>query len=140
MIMIKKVLIACSSVLAVACNNSDTTSNEKKEETPAATATATNNVLTDDEKKEGWQLLFDGATTSGWHNYGMTSVGSAWKVEDGALKLDASQKENGKIKGGGNLISDGEYDNFDLKLEWKIDTAGNSGIIFYVKEDTAKFK
>jgi len=37
-------------------------------------------------------------------------------------------------------VTDEEYENFDLKLEWKIAKNGNSGIIFFVHEDTAKYK
>ncbi len=32
-----------------------------------------------------------------------------------------------------------DFGNFDLKLDWKISEKGNSGIIFYVKEDTTLF-
>ena len=42
-----------------------------------------------------------------------------------------------KIQLGQDIVTDDEYENFDLKLEWKIDTAGNSGILFYVQEDAA---
>jgi len=56
------------------------------------------------------------------------------------LHLDASEKEHNKIKGGGDIVTDEQFDNFDLKLEWKISNAGNSGIIFCVHEDTTKYK
>ena len=32
--------------------------------------------------QKGWVSLFDGKTTNGWHTYGKTTVGQAWKVED----------------------------------------------------------
>ena len=35
---------------------------------------------------------------------------------------------------GGDIVHDGMYANFDLRLEWKIATAGNSGVMFYVQE------
>jgi len=87
-----------------------------------------------------WITLFDGKTTNGWHKYGGGSVGSAWKIADGALYLDATDKENGKIKNGGDIATDEEFENFDLKLEWKISKGGNSGIMFCVHEDTTKYK
>jgi hypothetical protein len=92
------------------------------------------NTLSAAEKKDGWQLLFDGSTTRGWHSYGRSRPGSQWQVKNGAIHLDRSIKEHG------DLLTDKTFGNFDLKLEWKISPKGNSGIIFYVQEDTAKYK
>ena len=85
---------------------------------------------------KGWEKLFDGKTTTGWHTYGKTEVGQAWKVSDGALYLDAKNKKEGQ---GGDITTNEEYGNFHLKLEWKISKNGNSGIIFFVKEDLSKY-
>lgn len=137
--MIRSILMIAAVGLFASCNNEGETSNQNDTSTaepPAATAT----LLTDEEVKEGWVSLFDGVTTKGWHKYGGAAVGSAWKVENGMLRLDASQKENWQIQDGGDIVSDEEYENFHLKLEWKIDTCGNSGIIFYIHEDTAKYE
>jgi len=81
----------------------------------------------------GWRSIFDGKTTKGWHSYGQNKAGAQWEVKDGALHLDKSKGE------GGDLVTDAEYTNFDLKLEWKISPNGNSGILFYVHEDKAKY-
>ncbi|HVI48717.1 MAG TPA: DUF1080 domain-containing protein [Chitinophaga sp.] len=91
------------------------------------------NSLSAKEKKEGWQLLFDGKTTSGWHTYLQSSASTAWKVSDGALELDQEAKKNGAP--GGDLVTNNEYENYELTLEWKISEGGNSGIIFGVHED-----
>jgi hypothetical protein len=72
--------------------------------------------------------LFDGKSTNGWHSY-LKSGPGAWKVVDGILQLDPS------APGQGDLITNDEYENFDLKLEWNIAEGGNSGIIFGVHED-----
>jgi len=77
---------------------------------------------------KGFKPLFDGKTTTGWHTYLKTGSG-AWKVVDGALQLDP------KAEGQGDLVTDGEYENYELKLDWKISETGNSGIIFGVHED-----
>lgn len=77
------------------------------------------------------QSLFDGKTTKGWHTYLKTSAEPAWTVVNGALQLDP------KAAGQGDLVTDGEYENFELTLEWNISEAGNSGIIFGVHEDPA---
>lgn len=85
--------------------------------------------------EDGFISLFDGQSTKGWHTYGKTGVGKAWKVVDGTLFLDASSKKDWQTAEGGDIVTDGEYDNFHLKLDWKISPKGNSGIIFYTKED-----
>ncbi|OIR05052.1 hypothetical protein GALL_128680 [mine drainage metagenome] len=92
------------------------------------------------KKQNGWVSLFDGSSTKGWHSYGKSTAGSAWKAENGTLHLDASKKDGWQIKDGGDIVSDEEFENFHLKLEWKISKDGNSGIIFLVHEDTAKYK
>jgi hypothetical protein len=98
------------------------------------------NTLTSSESKDGWQLLFDGKTTNGWHTYGKTNVSAAWKVVDSSLFLDTSYKEQGQINEGGDIVTDEEFDNFHLQVDWKVAPKGNSGIIFYVQEDTARYK
>ncbi len=90
------------------------------------------------QKKE-WTSLFDGKTTSGWHTYGKDAVGEAWKVIDGTLMLDPSQKEGWQIKGGGDIVSNESYGDFHLQLEWKISKNGNSGIIFFIQDEPKKY-
>jgi len=74
--------------------------------------------------------LFDGKTTSGWHSYLKKGPG-AWSVVNGALQLDPKAADQG------DLVTDKEYENYELKLEWKIAEGGNSGIIFGVHEDAS---
>lgn len=86
------------------------------------------NTLTAQEKKDGWKLLFDGKTTKGWHVYLNKSNGAAWKATDGSLSFDP------QAEGKGDLLSDGEYENFELSVDWKVEEGGNSGIIFLAVE------
>ncbi|MBB5440892.1 hypothetical protein HDC92_004596 [Pedobacter sp. AK017] len=85
--------------------------------------------------KKGFTKLFDGKTTKGWHTYGKTTTGSKWKVEDGTLHFTPA----GDKSEGGDLVTNDEYSNFHLKLDWKVAPKANSGIIFYVHEDAAKY-
>ena len=73
--------------------------------------------------------MFDGKTTTGWHTWKQGTATTGWSVDNGALHLDPS------VKNGGDLVSDQEFENFDLKLEWKISEGGNSGVIFYVNDN-----
>jgi len=122
-------LAVCMSLLA-ACNSSEPAAS--KDTTADTTAKAA--VVATDSSKNGWVSLFDGTTTAGWHSYGKPTAEARWKIADGALSIDTS------VKKGGDLVSDNSYDNYDLKLEWRISKNGNSGIIFLVQEDTSKFK
>lgn len=91
------------------------------------------------KKDNGWISLFDGVSTKGWHSYGKATAGSAWKADNGTLHLDASEKGDWQSAKGGDIVTNEEFENFHLKLEWKISKDGNSGIIFLVHEDTAKY-
>ncbi|MNQ41494.1 hypothetical protein D3C85_551700 [compost metagenome] len=93
------------------------------------------NALTAQQKKEGWQLLFDGKSTIGWHEFNKPVLGSSWKAVDGSLHLDSSKKADWKSENGGDIVYDKAYRNFHFKIDWKISKGGNSGIIFYVQED-----
>ena len=43
------------------------------------------NRLSAAEEKAGWQLLFDGETTTGWRNYREDGIRDGWQVVDGTL-------------------------------------------------------
>jgi len=80
------------------------------------------------ERGAGWQLLFDGETTSGWRGYGRVGFpDEGWAVEDGCLHLRAAG-------GGGDLVSEATFEDFELELEWKIAAGGNSGVKYRVLE------
>lgn len=89
----------------------------------AGAAQAAENTLTAAEKKAGWTLLFDGHSTAGWRGFkGAPEPG--WAVKDGVL---APQSKASK-----DLVSAGEYENFELDFDWKISPKGNSGVMYHV--------
>jgi hypothetical protein len=61
------------------------------------------------------------------HSWQSDKVLPQWKIEDNAIVLAE--------KGGKDLVTDKEYGDFELELEWKISEGGNSGIIYHVIED-----
>lgn len=91
-------------------------------------STAKPNTLTEAERAEGWTLLFDGQSTKGWHSYGKDTV-TGWTVEDGVLIALGEEGE-----AGGDLISNAQYESFELSLDWKLSPEGNSGFLFHVVE------
>ncbi|MEN9684266.1 MAG: hypothetical protein RLZZ28_52 [Bacteroidota bacterium] len=92
------------------------------------------------QTNKGWTPLFDGKTTGGWHTFGKTTAGEAWKVANGELYLDGAYKAAHKGEGGGDIVSESSFENFHLKLEWKISKNGNSGVIFWVQDDPVKYE
>ena len=79
------------------------------------------NTLSVAEKAAGWKLLFDGKSLAGWRGY-KTEAPNGWSVQNGALVLEAGRK--------GDLVTQQQYGDFELSLEWKISEGGNSGIIY----------
>jgi hypothetical protein len=123
--------IALAALSLVACSNATDNTDTKKDSTPVTETNA---------QDGGWISLFDGKTLNGWHSYGKATTGKAWKVEDGTIRLDASNKANWQSDGGGDIVNDQVFENFHLKLEWKISKNGNSGVIFWVQDDPAKYE
>lgn len=121
----KVILVAVSIIFLLSCHSSN-----KSQQA---------NRLSAAEKKDGWELLFNGKDTKGWHRYGGGAIDSVWKVRDGNLCLDTLVKKQYNIRGDWDIVTENEYDNFDLQLEWMISKNGNSGIIFYINEDKKKF-
>lgn len=122
----KKILLVQLSFflvfLVIGCNKSD-------KKTEITNTKQNNNVLTQKEKEDGWQLLFDGKTTNGWHKFNDGKINGGWTVENDAL---VALGKGGDI--GGDIVTDKDFDNFELKLEWKVSHGGNSGIFYHVKE------
>lgn len=96
------------------------------------------NTLTKKEEKDGWKLLFDGKTTNGWRNFKSDKIGSAWKVSDNALTLDVTRKDDKRVEEGGDIITVGQFENYELTIDWKIQACGNSGVIFNVQEGASQ--
>lgn len=88
------------------------------------------NQLTNEEKAAGWQLLFDGKTTAGWHLYNKGPIASAWTAQNGELICRPNTPELMH----GDLVTDRQFENYELKFEWKIPKAGNSGVFINVVE------
>jgi len=91
------------------------------------------NVLSDAERAEGWTLLSDGKSLSGWHGYNGGALES-WTIEDCAMKSVGTEANYGSDMRV-DLVTDGEYTNFELSLDWKATEGGNSGLMYGVVED-----
>ena len=127
----KRLLFAVAAVCALAACNSAT--NENNNTDSAAMNSDSTAVSTSSGTDEA--MVFDGKTLNGWHSYGKSVPAATWSVDSNAIHL-----QPGKEGSGGDLITNDEYGNFDLKLQWKISKNGNSGILIFVQEDTSKYK
>lgn len=85
------------------------------------------NRLSTTEQRSGWKLLFDGKTTNGWRNFKKDSVNEGWTVKDGILSRSA--------KGAGDIITNDQFEFFEISLDYRISKAGNSGLMFHVTEE-----
>jgi len=89
------------------------------------------NSLTESEKKAGWKLLFDGKTLNGWRAYQNKKLES-WMAMSGVIHCKGSTEDKSDLRA--DLITDKQYENFDLSIDWKISPKGNSGIIYLATE------
>lgn len=81
-----------------------------------------------EKKAKKWEILFDGVSTEKWRGYKQDSFpAKSWTVQDGALKTIVGD--------GSDIVSKEEYDNFELRLEWKVAPGANSGVMYRVTED-----
>lgn len=81
------------------------------------------------------ESLFDGKSLAGWHAFNKPGEIENWTIIDGAMVcLGAAEGDTG-----GDIVSDKEYENFELNWDWKIDQGGNSGVMYHVIEDV-KYK
>jgi hypothetical protein len=88
-------------------------------------ADSPSNQLSPEEKRQGWKLLFNGENSQGWHAFKRNSFPTnGWTVQDGWFECLG--------KSGTDIVSEDEYDQFDLQWDWKIEPAGNSGLKYFV--------
>jgi hypothetical protein len=81
-------------------------------------------------QKTKTKSLFDGKTLTGWHFF-KGKENNSWEVKDGVLHckpFDGAEKR-------ADLITDEQFENFELTIEWKISPQGNSGIIYRATEE-----
>ena len=73
-----------------------------------------------------WRTLFDGKTTAGWRGYKQAAVPAGWHVVNGTIA---------KEKPVADIMTVDEFGNFELEIEWKIGSGGNSGIFYRGTEE-----
>jgi hypothetical protein len=92
----------------------------------AALALAAAAPATTSGKEDGWRSLFDGRTTAGWRGFRQRQMPEGWQVVDGALTRVARATD---------IVTVDQFGDFELTVEWKLPSNGNSGIFYRVTED-----
>lgn len=77
-----------------------------------------------EKNKSTWQYLIKDNSTEGWHKY-LGGTPEGWQVKEGVLFT---------LGKGGDIVTNEQYENFELSLEWKLEEKGNSGVFYYVVE------
>ncbi len=92
------------------------------------------NQLTEREKADGWKLLFDGSTSAGWMNAKTKSFpATGWEIREGVLSLNPESKGP---DGGGDIVTSEKFRNFELMVDFRYVTGGNSGIKYFVDTES----
>ncbi|MDL2265510.1 DUF1080 domain-containing protein [Parabacteroides sp. OttesenSCG-928-G21] len=87
------------------------------------------NTLSPDEIAEGWELLFDGETLNGWKDYNGTTLTQPWHVVDGCIQAKGEGSD-----ASGYIVTEKQYENFEISWDWKLSKGGNSGMLYHVVE------
>ncbi len=88
------------------------------------------------------QPLFNGKNLQGWTlNHGQP-ITAGWEVIDGMIHLDPKEHDQEEQRFG-SILTERDFEDFDLSFEWKIAKGGNSGLKYSVREyagDTRGFE
>ncbi len=92
------------------------------------------NTLTEQEEEQGWKLLWDGKTATGWRGaHKDTFPETGWKIENGELTV--LESDGGESLNGGDIVTNDEFSAFDLQVQFKLSEGANSGIKYFVTEN-----
>ncbi len=125
----RKYLVLFISFFLIGCSSSNDSKNKKPVEKLAESIP---NQLSSEEIAGGWELLFDGKKIEHWRSYNSDTLPTqGWYID--------VEKNLVMEKGGGDLVTKRQFENFDLKIDFKLSSLSNSGIFYRVveKKDTA---
>lgn len=134
--MIRNMLTASGLAAVLACGSAATEANPNDSTATEVNADSVDqqkdNTLSAKEKQEGWKLLFDGTSMTGWRSY-QNKPSNAWSVKDGALYCKGSSTDKSDLRA--DILTTDQYENFELSIDWKLSPEGNSGLMYLVTEE-----
>ncbi len=101
--------------------------------TPEPSPVVAVNSVTAGEVSEGWLPLWDGKSFEGWRGFRMDGIPSGWEIENDAIHF--APPPEGSEEPRADLMTEAQYGDFELDLEWAVSPGGNSGIMFRSSED-----
>ena len=78
-------------------------------------------IVAQAQPQSGWVSLFNGKNLTGWKNNGAEK----WIVDQGAILCESAANKYGY------LTTEKTYRDFNLRLKFKGEAAGNSGVFFH---------
>lgn len=141
----RKLIVPALSVLlttAMACGSgstpekaADSTAVAPDNTTVSTTVdSAAANTLTAEEEGNGWKLLFNGRNLDGWRTF-KNKPADSWTVDSASGTIHCLGSKTDKSDKRADLITNDEFENFELSVDWKLAPQGNSGILYMVNED-----
>jgi len=89
------------------------------------------NNLSDQEKSQGFKLLFNGQDFTGWRAvHGTKMPEKRWSIEDGEMVVSPSDGS----ETGNDIVTEDQYQSFELVFDFKLSEGANSGIKYLVNE------
>ncbi len=114
-----------------------------------AQSTGTNNILSAAEKEDGYKLLWDGTSFTGWKSYHLSNVSGTWSIVHQSGLETTSRKSvdpdsnilEVNASGQSMFTVDTSFQDFDYKVEWKavVGLKGNSGLIIHYREAAGEY-
>ena len=83
-----------------------------------------------------WVSLFDGSDLEHWRGYNLDEVPDGWDIEGDELVFTPPE-DDGDMHGR-DLMTREQYSDFELEIEWNISQGGNSGIFYFVLEQSER--
>ena len=116
-------IIACLAVCAVVLAACETPEADDEEAAPPP------QVITAEEEERNFEHLFDGEDLDTWRGFQQDTIPEGWQVDEDS-SLAVVEETNGV-----DLITRSAYEDFELRLDFKISEGGNSGIFYMVAEN-----
>lgn len=98
------------------------------------------NTLTKRQLSQGWKLLFDGKTLTGWNAATDDKVlDTCWKIREG--QIVCTERDQRPAKLGGSIVTKDQYNDFDFRVDYRLDPEFkgghvNSGVKYFAYPNT----